>query len=162
MSQGSRRREQAQAGYERFHRVWIGLVSPTIMFLAFHLTYTIISSISEESIKQTQLAFRPTGGHLVCILFDLTGLPRTDVKTEATLVYTALGQPHSWGPYNFDSVPEDRALYVKFAKLSTKLFADGSLQVRLSSPVISFYSFNKFVRMTCVIAPGCGDTWHLG
>lgn len=80
-----------------------------------------LHSISENgSIALAQRAFRPTGGHLVTILSDLSGLPRTDVKTEVTLVYSVLGTEH----------PEDRALHTAWCKKSTVLFQQGSVKVR--------------------------------
>ena len=88
-----------------------------------------IDCISEGgTIQQAQLAFRPEGGELCAILFDLSNLPRPEVKTQCTLVYTALGQDQVWGPFSFSTTPEDRDMFVKWAALSTELFRDGKVK----------------------------------
>lgn len=89
-----------------------------------------INSISEKgSIQLAQLSFSPKGGHLVCILFDLGQPAREDVKTEATIAYTLLGADAPWGKYLMKTSPEDRALYTRWAKISTGLFASGLIKV---------------------------------
>jgi hypothetical protein len=89
-------------------------------------------SIAENgSIQQAQRAFGTDGGHLVCLLFDLGEPARADVKTESTIAYTALGKPADWSGKRFETSPEDRALYAKWAKLATSLFAEGKVKVRV-------------------------------
>lgn len=55
---------------------------------------------------------------------------RKDVKTEVTIGYTLLGKDAPWGKYLAKATPEDRALYVRWAKLSTGLFEIGLIKVR--------------------------------
>lgn len=64
----------------------------------------------------------------MCTLFDLGEPARSDVKTESTLVYTALGTDQSFGPAAFKTSAEDRENQVECAKIVTKLFAEGKLK----------------------------------
>ncbi|KAF8582081.1 NAD(P)-binding protein [Ramaria rubella] len=81
-----------------------------------------------DSYRKAQLAFRPEGGHLITTLFELNDLPRPEVKTQATLVYTTLGADHTWGPFRFDTDPSHRQLHVKWAKKITHLLAEGKIK----------------------------------
>jgi len=88
-----------------------------------------LDTISENgSVQLCQKAFGKEGGHLVCLLFKLGDPARSDVKTESTLAYTALGEDQSFGPAAFKSSAEDRQNHVDCAKLATKLFAEGKLK----------------------------------
>lgn len=88
------------------------------------------ASIAEKgSIQQAQQAFGPTGGHLVTLLFDVSKPARTDVKTEPTLVYTALGHDVTFGTTVFPTLPDDRALFVEWAQRSTALFKEKKIKV---------------------------------
>lgn len=53
------------------------------------IVYGIDTIAEGGSIQLAQQAFSKEGGHLMCTLFDLKDLPRPEVKTESTLVYTA-------------------------------------------------------------------------
>jgi len=91
-----------------------------------------LDCISEHgSIEKVQEAFRSSGGHLVTLLFDLRNLPRPEVRTEATLAYTVLGEDHGFGKNpnaQFKTSPEDRALYAKWCKISYELFESGKIK----------------------------------
>lgn len=95
-------------------------------------TFQILVSISENgTIQQAQRSFGSSGGHLVCIRF-ITGEPaRDDVKTESTIIYTALGKDAIgvWPNTTMRTSNEDRALYAKWATLATHLFGEGKLKV---------------------------------
>ncbi|KAF8509905.1 hypothetical protein JB92DRAFT_2943277 [Gautieria morchelliformis] len=80
-----------------------------------------------DSVRQTQLAFRPEGGHLITTLRVPLGLPRPDVKTEFTFVYTSLGD-QTLGPDFFKTAPSHRELHVRWAENTTQLLADGKLK----------------------------------
>lgn len=87
-------------------------------------------SISEKgSVQLAQSSFSPTGGHLICLLFDMGKPVRSDVKTEAIIGYTMLGVDAPWGKYLVKTTPEDRAIYVRWAKLSTSLFESELIKV---------------------------------
>lgn len=85
--------------------------------------------ISEHGSSQlAQQAFRPAGGHLVTVLFDVGDLPRADVKTNSTLAYMMLGKPQTWGTHTFPAQPEDRECFVRWTKKTTELLADGDVK----------------------------------
>jgi len=89
-----------------------------------------LDCISEgDSYRLAQRAFRPEGGHLITTLFMLEDLPRPEVKTEPTMVYTTLGEDVSWGSYfHFKADPSHRQLHAHWAKKITQLLADGKLK----------------------------------
>jgi len=91
-----------------------------------------LDCISENgSIQQAEAAFRPSGGHLVTLLFDLGDLARTEVRTEATLSYTVLGEDHGIGSSpnaQFKTSAENRAIYARWVKTSYELFESGKLK----------------------------------
>jgi hypothetical protein len=94
------------------------------------LTCSRSTSIAEGgSIQQAQKAFGPTGGHLITLLFDLTNLPREDVKTEPALAYTMLGHDVTFGTQVFPSPPEDRAAFVEWAGRLTVLLQEKKIKV---------------------------------
>jgi len=88
-----------------------------------------LDCISENgSLQMAQQAFRPSGGHLIAILFDLRKLPRPEVHTEATLAYVLLGEDHGFGSSprsQFKTSPEERATYVKWLRIGWELFGKG-------------------------------------
>jgi NADPH:quinone reductase-like Zn-dependent oxidoreductase len=90
----------------------------------------IAPSISEHgSIQLAQQAFSPRGGHLITLLyFKESDLVRADVRTDATLVYTALGHDIDYGTRVLKSEPDDRALFAKWTKLSTEFFKEGKIR----------------------------------
>lgn len=92
------------------------------------IVYGLDTIAENGSVQLSQKAFSSKGGHLVCTLFDLGEPARQDVKTESTLVYTALGTDQSFGPASFKTSPEDRANQVECAKIVSKLFAEGTLK----------------------------------
>jgi len=89
-----------------------------------------LDCIAEKgSYQLAQQAFSPNGGHLIALLFKLENLPRTDVKTEATLAYTANGEDHAFSDSGtFKTSAEDRALYAKWCVKSTEMFEKGELK----------------------------------
>lgn len=54
---------------------------------------------------------------------------RPAVKTEAIIAYTLLGADAPWGKYLVKTTPEERAIYVKWAKLATSLFESELIKV---------------------------------
>lgn len=107
-----------------------------------------LDTISENgSVQLTQQAFGKEGGHLVCLLFKLGEPARSDVKTESTLAYTALGKDQSFGPAEFKSSPEDRQNHVACAKLATKLFAEGKIKPLDVTDVGGLETVEKGLRM---------------
>jgi len=92
------------------------------------IVYGLDCIAEKPSYQLAQEAFSSKGGHLICLLFDLPDQPRKDVKTEATLAYTANGQDNSFGPAEFKTSPEDRQNQVDSMKLTTKLFKEGKLK----------------------------------
>ena len=88
-----------------------------------------VSIAKNGSVQQAQQAFGPKCGHLIILRIELANPARTDVKTEVTLAYTALGQDSAFGSYEFPSVPDDRALFVEWAQRSTVLFREKKLKV---------------------------------
>jgi len=89
-----------------------------------------LDTISENgTIQMAQKSFQPSGGRLITILFDLTNLPREEVKTESILTYVALGADADFGPtVHFKSSPEYRASHAYWLKEATKLFGSGKLK----------------------------------
>ncbi|KZS97296.1 GroES-like protein [Sistotremastrum niveocremeum HHB9708] len=88
-----------------------------------------IDCISQKGTPQlVQQAFRPEGGDLVLVLFDLDNLPRPEVKTRAMMGYNILGYETQVGDIFYKAVPEQRAMWVRWCKLCTKLFGDGQLK----------------------------------
>jgi len=88
-----------------------------------------LDCISEKgSVQLAQECFGKEGGHLVLTLPNLKDLPRGDVKTEATLVYTGNGSDEAIGPVKFTTSPEDRQNAVECSKMVTKLFESGKLK----------------------------------
>jgi len=81
-----------------------------------------------ESYRKSALAFGPDGGKLITTLFDLEDLPRPEVKTIPTLVYTGLGQDHSWGEVKFPSDDTHRDLHARWAKKLTQLVGEGKIK----------------------------------
>jgi len=92
------------------------------------IVYGLDTIAENGSVQLSQKAFGSKGGHLVCTLFNLGEPAREDVKTESTLVYTALGTDQSFGPASFKTSAEDRANQVECAKIVSKLFAEGKLK----------------------------------
>jgi hypothetical protein len=92
------------------------------------IVYGLDTIAENGSIQLAQKAFGKEGGHLVCTLFDLGEPARQDVKTEATLVYTANGQDNAFGSAMFKTTKEDRENQVKCCQLATKLFKEGKLK----------------------------------
>jgi len=92
------------------------------------IKYGIDCVTNGESYRKSQLAFGPQGGHLITTLFEIEDLPRSDVKVTPTLVYTGLGQDHSWGPFTFPTDPTHRDLHVRWAKKLTQLLAEEKLK----------------------------------
>lgn len=92
------------------------------------IVYGLDTIAENGSIQLAQKAFGSKGGHLLCTLFNLGEPARPDVKTEATLVYTALGTDQSFGPAAFKTSIEDRANQVECAKIVSKLFSEGKLK----------------------------------
>jgi len=88
-----------------------------------------LDCISEKgSIQTAQQAFRPSGGHLITILFDLRNLPRPEVKTESTLTYVVLGEDHGFGKgahAQFKTSDEERATYVRWLRVGWEIFGKG-------------------------------------
>jgi len=81
--------------------------------------------------QQVEQAFRPSGGHLVTILFDLRNLKRPEVHTQATLAYTSLGEDHGFGSHpssQFKTSEENRATYVRWCRFSYELFESGKIK----------------------------------
>lgn len=111
------------------------------------IVYGVDTIAENGSIQLAQKAFGKNGGHLVCTLFDLGEPARPDVKTEATLVYTALGTDQSFGPAAFKSSPEDRANQVECAKVFTKLFAEGKLKPLEVTDVGDLETVEKGMKM---------------
>ncbi|EJU01510.1 NADP-binding protein [Dacryopinax primogenitus] len=88
-----------------------------------------LDCISEnETYKLAQQAFRPSGGHLVCLLVPKGDLPRPEVKTEWMLAYTALGKDVQMGENLVKSSPVHRALHVKWAKRIPGLLKNGTIK----------------------------------
>ncbi|KZT32638.1 GroES-like protein [Sistotremastrum suecicum HHB10207 ss-3] len=88
-----------------------------------------IDCISQKGTPQlVQQAFRPEGGDLVLVLFNLDNLPRPEVKTRAMMGYNILGYEAQVGDIFYKAVPEQRAMWVRWCKLCTKLFGDGQLK----------------------------------
>ncbi|KZO99168.1 NAD(P)-binding protein [Calocera viscosa TUFC12733] len=88
-----------------------------------------LDCISEQNTyTAAQQAFCPSGGHLICLLVPQGDLPRPDVKTEFMLAYTALGRDVEMGGSLVKSVPEHRALHVKWQKLVTGLLKEGKIK----------------------------------
>lgn len=98
--------------------------------------YLSLVSISEGgSIQLSEAAFRPSGGHLITLLFDHRNTSRTDVKKEATLAYTALGEDHGFGRNpnaQFKTSEEDRGVYARWCRISYELFGSGKIKVCFS------------------------------
>ena len=69
---------------------------------------------------------------MVTILFDLENLPRPEVKTESTILYTILGEDVVF-VQNFPATAEDQALAAKWATLSTELFGKGLIKVSMDA-----------------------------
>ncbi|KZT35204.1 NAD(P)-binding protein [Sistotremastrum suecicum HHB10207 ss-3] len=90
-----------------------------------------VDCISEGgTLQKMQEIFGPEGGKLAATLFDFRGLLRPEVVTKPALAYTALGFDVDFGTLFFPAGPEDRALHVKWCKLSTQLFGEGKLKER--------------------------------
>jgi len=91
-----------------------------------------LDCISEHgSIQQSQAAFRPSGGHLITLLFDLRNLPRPEVRTEGTLVYTIMGEDHGFGRNpnaQFKTSAEERTTYVKWVRIIYELLKSRKLK----------------------------------
>lgn len=88
-----------------------------------------LDCISEKgSVQQAQQCFSSKGGHLVLILPSLKDLPRDEVKTEATLVYTGNGSDEQIGPAFFPTSAQDRQNAVECSKMVSQLFESGKLR----------------------------------
>lgn len=111
------------------------------------IVYGLDTIAENGSVQLAQKAFGKSGGHLVCTLFDLGEPARSDVKTESTLVYTALGTDQSFGPAAFKTSPEDRANQVQCAKLFTKLFLEGKLKPPQITDVGGIETLEKGMKM---------------
>lgn len=83
----------------------------------------------------------------MCTLFKLGDPARDDVKTESTLVYTALGTDQAFGPASFKTSAEDRANQVECAKIVTKLFAEGTLKPLEVTDVGGLETVEKGMKM---------------
>lgn len=137
-----------------------------------------LDCISEgDSYKKAALAFRPKGGTLITVLFQLEGwfqkfefericcfiwvvdLPRPEVKTIPTVVYSCLGQDTTWLTFTSEAEPSHRELHVKWDKKITQLLAEGKLKV---------IGFNRLVQikptslLIILIAYPCAGGWRLG
>lgn len=98
-----------------------------------------------------QEIYGPEGGTRAATLFDFRGLLRPEVVTKPALAYTALGFDVDFGTLFFPAGPKDRALHVKWCKLSTQLFAEGKLKARTLSP-----RFDSGTRADCLCVLGRG------
>ena len=102
-----------------------------------------------DSTRLSQMAFRPEGGHLITSLiakgefsyvtliarklekFFNIDLLHPKVKTEFTFVYTMLGEDQPLYGSVFKTDATQRGLQVYWAKLTTRLLAEGKLKVEL-------------------------------
>ncbi|KAF8582064.1 GroES-like protein [Ramaria rubella] len=81
-----------------------------------------------DSTVQTQLAFRPEGGHLMTALVNRNDLPRPEVKTEFALVYTTLGFDQPIGPTIYKTAPSHRELHARWAIKANQLLTEKKLK----------------------------------
>lgn len=99
--------------------------------LSSTFSHKTLHSISEHgSLQLAEKAFRPAGGRLITLLFDHSNTIRPEVNKEAVMVYTMLGEDHSFGDeITHKSSEEERALWAKWCKNSYELFGSGQIKV---------------------------------
>ncbi|KAH8702682.1 chaperonin 10-like protein [Phaeosphaeriaceae sp. PMI808] len=81
----------------------------------------------ESSAKFCAEAISTEGGAYTCLL--PIAVPRSDVKAELVLAYTAFGEAFELGPHSFAAVPEDQAFSARWWLLAEKFLASGKVKV---------------------------------
>lgn len=92
------------------------------------IRYGIDCIAKGDSTRLAQLAFCPDGGHLITALINEENLPRPEVRTDFTFVYTLLGEDQPLYGVVFKSDASHRRLQVYWAGLATELLAGGQLK----------------------------------
>ncbi|KAL9025020.1 MAG: hypothetical protein Q9196_006085 [Gyalolechia fulgens] len=88
----------------------------------------VLDTISIESSAKFCAEAISTEGGVYTSLLPVT-VPRSDVKSDLVLAYTAFGEPFKLGPQSFAAVPDDQAFAASWWLLAEQCLATGKIKV---------------------------------
>ncbi|KAL8785264.1 MAG: hypothetical protein Q9213_003468 [Squamulea squamosa] len=88
----------------------------------------VLDTISIESSAKFCAEAISTKGGAYTSLLPIT-VPRSDVKSDLVLAYTAFGEPFELGPQSFAAVPEHQAFSARWWLLAEQCLASGKIKV---------------------------------
>ncbi|KAI4197397.1 MAG: hypothetical protein LQ350_005948 [Teloschistes chrysophthalmus] len=88
----------------------------------------VLDTISVESSAKFCAEAISTEGGAYTSLLPIT-IPRSDVRSDLVLAYTAFGEPFELGPQSFVAVPEDQAFSAWWWLLAEQCLASGKIKV---------------------------------